>query len=82
RGVNSFKTTVINNTFNNIYQTATTATDDIHGGTAYSSWINNTFNNLRGSIKFASRTPGAKTIEFVRNMVNGGDHFGLEINNY
>lgn len=81
-GVNSFKTQVSNNTFNNIYQTATTSTDKIHGGTAQSTWSNNKFYNLRGSIKFASRTPGAKTIEFVNNTVNGGDHFGLEIDNY
>lgn len=81
-GVNSFKTLVSNNTFNNIYQTATTATDKLHGGTAQSSWINNTFYNLRGSIKFASRTPGAEKIEFLNNKVNGGDHYGLEIDNY
>jgi hypothetical protein len=81
-GVNSFKTHVTNNTFNNFYQTATTATDTIHGGTAQSTWDHNTFANVRGSIKFASRTPGAKQIEFLNNTVNGGDHFGLEVNNY
>jgi len=81
-GVNSFKTQVSNNTFNNIYQTATTATDKLHGGTAQSSWINNSFYNLRGSIKFASRTAGAEKIEFMNNTVNGGDHYGLEIDNY
>jgi hypothetical protein len=81
-GVNSFKTQVSNNTFNNIYQTATTSTDKLHGGTAQSSWINNSFYNLRGSIKFASRTPGAEKIEFLNNTVNGGDHYGLEIDNY
>lgn len=81
-GVNSFKTTVVNNTFNNIYQTATTSTDTIHGGTALSTWMNNTFVNLRGSVKFASRTPGARGIEFINNVINGSDHFGLEINNY
>lgn len=82
RGVNSFKTHVLNNTFDNIYQTATTATDKLHGGTAYSTWDNNTFTRLRGSIKFASRTAGAKTIEFINNKVDGGDHYGLEIDNY
>jgi len=81
-GVNSFKTQVSNNLFNNVYQTATTSIDKIHGGTAMSTWKNNTFYNLRGSIKFASRTTGANTIEFVNNMINGADHFGLEINNY
>jgi hypothetical protein len=81
-GVHSFKTMVSNNIFNNIYQTATTATDTIHGGTAQSTWYRNTFVNLRGSIKFASRTPGAQTIEFFSNLVNGGDHYGLEVDNY
>jgi len=81
-GVNSFKTQVSNNLFNNIYQTATTSTDSIHGGTALSTWSNNTYVNLRGSAKFASRTPGAQTIEFINNTINGGDHYGLEIDNY
>jgi hypothetical protein len=82
KGVNSFKTHVTHNSFNNFYQTATTSTDTIYGGTAQSTWDNNTFANVRGSIKFASRTPGAKQIEFLNNTINGGDHFGLEINNY
>jgi hypothetical protein len=81
-GVHSFKTHVTRNTFNNIYQTATTATDTLHGGTAQSTWDHNTFVNLRGSIKFASRTPGASQIEFFNNTVNGSDHLGLEVNNY
>jgi hypothetical protein len=82
KGVDSFKTMVSNNTFNNIYQTSTTVQDNVHGGTAMSTWVNNTFVNLRGAVKFASRTPGAGKIEFFNNLINGGDHFGLEINNY
>lgn len=81
-GVDSFKTLVSNNLFNNIYQTATTSIDTIHGGTALSTWTNNTYVNLRGSAKFASRTAGATTIEFTGNTINGGDHYGLEIDNY
>jgi len=81
-GVNSFNTTVTNNTFNNIYQTATTSIDRDHGGTANSTWSNNKFYNVRGSIKFASRTAGAQNIQFLNNQVNGGDHYGLEIDNY
>ncbi len=81
-GVDSFKTMVSNNLFNNIYQTSTTVQDNIHGGTNASTWLNNTFVNLRGSVKFASRTGGAGNIEFFNNVINGGDHFGLEINNY
>ncbi len=81
-GVHSFNTTVTNNVFNNIYQTSTTVQDNIHGGTAHYLMQDNSFANLRGSIKFASRTPGAEDVHFIHNVVNGGDHFGLEINNY
>ena len=82
KGINSFKIHVTHNTFNNIYQTSNTATDLVHGGTAQSTWDYNTFYNIRGSIKFASRVQGAKHIEFLSNTINGGDHLGLEINNY
>jgi hypothetical protein len=81
-GVDSFRTYVNKNTFNNIYQTATTSIDSVHGGTALSTWSNNTYVNLRGSVKFASRTPGAQHIEFLSNTINGSDHYGLEIDNY
>jgi hypothetical protein len=81
-GVDSFKTLVSNNVFNNFYQTTTTVQDNIHGGTAMSTWINNTFTNVHGSVKFASRTPGASNIEFFNNLIDTGEHFGLEINNY
>jgi len=82
QGVNSFKTQVSNNTFDNFYQTSTTVQDNIHGGTSMSTWINNTFTRIHGSVKFASRTPGAGNIEFFSNTLDGGEHFGLEINNY
>jgi hypothetical protein len=81
-GVHSFNTTVTNNLFNNIYQTSTTVQDNIHGASAHYTMANNNFVNVRGSIKFASRTPGATDVHFINNVINGGDHFGLEINNY
>jgi len=81
-GVHSFNTTVTNNLFNNIYQTSTTVQDNIHGATAHYVMENNTFLNLRGSVKFASRTPGATDVHVLNNTINGGDHFGLEINNF
>jgi len=81
-GVDSFKTQVSNNRFDNFYQTSTTVQDNIHGGTALSTWINNTFTRIHGSVKFASRTPGATTIQFYNNILDTGEHFGLEINNY
>lgn len=81
-GVNSFNTTVTNNLFDNIYQISTTANDKIHGGTAGYVLANNTFTNLRGSVKFASRTAGAQDVHILNNTLQSGDHYGLEINNY
>lgn len=81
-GVNSFNTKVINNTFNNIFQISTTSNDMIHGATANYVLENNKFYNLRGSVKFASRTAGAKNVKLVGNTINGGDHYGFEIDNY
>lgn len=82
KGVNSFNTTVTNNLFNNIYQISTTPNDEIHGGSANYLLQNNVFYNLRGSIKFASRTDGAKGVKILNNKINGGDHYAFEINNY
>lgn len=82
QGINSFNTTVTNNTFNNIYQISTTSNDKVHGATSEYRLEGNTFVNLRGSIKFASRTPGAKGLHLKNNLVNGSNHFGFEIDNY
>ncbi len=81
-GVNSFNSVVTHNFFNNIYQVSTTSNDKIHGGTHGYRMEKNTFVNLRGSVKFASRTPGAGDVHLLNNVFNGGDHFGLEIDNY
>lgn len=82
KGVNSFNTQVLNNLFNNVYQISTTPNDDIHGGTANYVLQGNVFYNLRGSVKFASRTAGAKNVKILNNKINGGDHYAFEINNY
>ena len=82
RGVNSFNTTVANNLFNNIYQISTTPNDEIHGGTSNFLLQSNVFYNLRGSVKFASRTDGAKDVKILANRIIGGDHYAFEINNY
>jgi hypothetical protein len=82
KGVNSLNTIVTNNYFNNIYQVSTTSNDKVHGGTRGYRMEKNTFVNLRGSVKFATRTPGASDVHIVDNVINGGDHFGLEIDNY
>gem|GEM_PF-914287 len=81
-GVDSINSTVTNNYFNNIYQVTTTSNDKIHGGSRSYIMEKNTFVNLRGSVKFATRTPGASDIHILNNVINGGDHFGLEVNNY
>jgi len=82
QGVNSVNSTVTNNYFNNIYQVTTTSNDKLHGGTRSYIMEKNTFVNLRGSVKFATRTPGASDIHILNNVINGGNHFGLEVNNY
>ncbi len=82
KGVNSFDTTISGNTFNNIYQISTTSNDEIHGGTARLWLKNNKIYNLRGSVKFASRTPGAEGVHILNNVINGSSHYGLEIDNY
>lgn len=82
RGVNSYNTVVNNNYFNNIYQISTSSNDTIHGATSAYRLQENTFVNLRGSVKFASRTEGAKDVRVISNTFNGGDHYGLEIDNY
>jgi hypothetical protein len=82
KGVNSFNTVVTNNYFNNVYQISTTSNDNVHGATANYLLQNNTIVNLRGSVKFASRTDGAKDIRLINNVINGSDHYGFEIDNY
>ncbi len=82
KGVNSFDTTVSYNTFNNVYQISTTSNDDVHGATARYWLKNNTIVNLRGSVKFASRTAGAEGLHILDNNINGSEHYGLEIDNY
>lgn len=81
-GIHSFNTRVTNNTFTNIYQISTTSNDNIHGATSHYWLIGNTFSHLRGSVKFASRTAGAEDLHILDNVIDGGDHYGIEINNY
>lgn len=82
KGVNSFNTRVYGNIFNNVYQISTTSNDDIHGATANYSFEYNSVYNLRASVKFASRTPGAKNVKVMYNIFKGSDIYGLEIDNY
>lgn len=82
KGVNSRNTKVLNNLFNNVYQISTTTNDTLHGGTQNYLLQGNVFYNLRGSIKFATRTAGARDVKILNNKINGGSHYGFEINNY
>lgn len=82
KGVNSFNTKVTNNYFKNVYQTSTTTTSWDHGGTANYLFQYNTFENLIGSVKFATRTAGAKNVRILNNWIKNSDHYGFEINAY
>ena len=82
KGVNSFNTTVSGNRFDNIYQIATTSVDLEHGGTRGYRLASNIFTRLRGSVKFATRTAGASDVHIINNLIEGGSHFGIEVNGY
>jgi hypothetical protein len=82
KGINSFNNKVTNNYFKNIEQTSTTSNSFDHGGTANYLFQYNTFNNVIGSVKFASRTAGAKNIQILDNWIMSGERFGLEISGY
>lgn len=81
-GVNSFNSQVTQNYFNNVFQVSTTSNDTIHGGTANFLFQGNTFDNLRGSVKFASRTPGATNVIIRHNSIRSSSADGLEIVGY
>ena len=81
-GVNSFNTQILNNYFDNIYQITTTSNDTIHGGSTNMLVQNNTFNRIWGSVKFASRTPGAKYITYSNNIIRSSATDGMEIVGY
>jgi hypothetical protein len=82
RGVNSFNSTVLRNYFRNVYQVTTTSNDTIHGGTSNYYFMGNTFDELRGSLKFASRTTGATDVRVHFNSIRSGNTDGIEIVGY
>lgn len=82
QGVNSFNTTVLRNYFRNVYQVTTTSNDTIHGGSSNYYFMGNTFDELRGSLKFASRTPGAENVRIHFNSIRSGNTDGIEIVGY
>jgi len=82
RGVNSFNSEVTQNYFNNVFQVTTTSNDTIHGGSANYLFQGNTFDDLRGSVKFASRTAGATNVTIRHNNIRSSSTDGLEIVGY
>lgn len=82
RGVNSFNSTVLRNYFRNVYQVTTTSNDTVHGGSSNYYFMGNTFDELRGSLKFASRTPGATDVRVHFNTIRSSSTDGLEIVGY
>lgn len=78
-GVNTHNITAIGNYVLNCFQTSSTTDDLLHGGSRNYSFINNTIENLGGSIKFASRAPGAENIIIMGNTINKSHTHGFEI---
>lgn len=67
-GVHSWNHVVEDNTFVNCWQVTTTQEGDVdHGGSHDWTVRHNTFTRMRGSVKFASRTPGAHTAKILHN---------------
>lgn len=81
-GVNSNNSQVTQNYFNNVFQVTTTSNDTIHGGSANYLFQGNVFDNLRGSLKFASRTPGASNVYVRYNNIRSSSMDGMEIVGY
>ncbi len=82
KGVNSFNSTVLRNYFRNVFQVTTTSNDTIHGGSSDYYFMGNTFDELRGSLKFASRTPGATNVRIHFNTIRSSSTDGIEIVGY
>lgn len=82
RGVTVEEVTIRDNYFNNIHQISTTTDDYLHGGAAQYRLENNTFENLAGSVKFASRVPGARNLYILKNTIKNSLDKGFEIDSY
>lgn len=83
QGVASKNTIVRNNYFDNVTQITTTSNLNGVGGTRGYLLENNEFYNLKGSVKFASRTAGAGDIIVRENRIYGvpdiATSIGIEI---
>jgi hypothetical protein len=81
-GVNTGQVVFFKNYAFNCYQSSSTTNDYVHGGAKDVWFIHNEFDHLRGSVKFASRTPGAKNLFLLNNIINGSNNHGFELDSY
>lgn len=82
-GVNSFNTTIKGGYFRNCYQITTTSDNTTtRGGTNGLVFQDNLLDDLRGSIKFCSRTNGAKNVKVINNRINSASRDAYEICSY
>jgi parallel beta-helix repeat protein len=70
-GVTSYNTIVRRNVFDNVTQVSTTSNANEYGGSAGYLLEENTFSHLKGSVKFATRAPGAGQIVVQNNRISG-----------
>ncbi|HEY9686991.1 MAG TPA: right-handed parallel beta-helix repeat-containing protein [Coleofasciculaceae cyanobacterium] len=71
QGTHSHNATVRNNYFENVTQITTTSNQNRYGGTNGFFLYNNVFRHLKGTVKFATRTPGAGQIIVRNNSISG-----------
>jgi hypothetical protein len=79
-GVNSWNTWIEDNDFDNVWQVTTTSDNTLTRGGTRDYWFQrNTFSNLRGSLKFCSRTDGAKNAHILDNTWNSSSAQAIEL---
>ena len=77
--VNSSNIKVVNNKFDNFWQITTTSAK---GGVYNYLFQNNQITNMHGSLKFATRIPGAGKVSILQNSFTNSDDNGIEIVGY
>lgn len=71
KGVSSSNAITRNNYFENVTQVTTTSNQNGYGGAMGYLFDSNELHNLKGSVKFATRTPGAGQIIVTNNKIFG-----------
>jgi hypothetical protein len=86
KGVTSSNSVVRNNYFENVTQVTTTSNQNGYGGSVGYLLENNEFQHLKGSVKFATRMPGAAQIIILNNRISGVPQIptsvGIEVVSY